>query len=70
MCIYTASKKELPYPRLAYESNCGFQLAIVEGYEFDNHKNSNDTQTFSTRTKRIAKPKGKCMKCGESIVNT
>jgi len=56
-----------PYPRLAYESECGFQLAVMEGYEFDTHKNSNATQTFSTRSNRIAEPKGNCMKCGESI---
>ncbi len=70
MCNYVKSEKALPYPRLAYKSECGFMLAVMEGFEFDSHENSNGTQRFSVRSNRVALPKGKCMKCGNIITNT
>jgi len=67
MCVYKKSSKELPFPRILYAAECGYQLAIMEGYEFNNSKNSNGTQEFSVRSSRLNLPSGKCNKCGGGI---
>ena len=67
MCIYNKANKELPYPRVAWISSCGFQLAIMEGYKHKVWKNCSGKSSFSTRTDELELPKGNCMKCGEDI---
>ena len=69
MCTYTIENNATPYPRVKYNSSCGFQLAMMEGYEFDNYKDSGGVQGFSVRSSRINFPSGNCMKCKEAIVN-
>lgn len=66
MCKYVISKREAPYPRVRYDSACGFQLVQMEGYEFETQKDSGGG-TFSIRTDKLWYPVGKCMKCGELI---
>lgn len=68
-CNYSKDdRQELPYPREAYLSDCGFILTLIEGYEFDTC-NDIGGKSFSTRSNRLALPGGKCMKCGNTITN-
>jgi hypothetical protein len=62
MCKYKKDKpqpKNLPYPRVTFTSECGFNLMLSEGYNMDWRNNG------TYRTQKI--PKGKCMKCGCEI---
>jgi len=68
-CTYRKCSNDLPYPRVKYISNCGYQLAIMEGYEFQTHKNSNGASVFSERTNNLNLPKGICQKCSLVIFN-
>lgn len=63
MAEYKIDKsKDLPYPRVAYICQCGFQMAVLEGYEWDTTQDTGGNN-FSTRSNRLALPKGVCMGC-------
>lgn len=66
MCKYTIEKDAAPYPRVKYNAECGYQLAIMEGYEFDSTKSCGGTP-FSTRSERLNLPTGNCRKCATEI---
>lgn len=62
MCKYQKSKPQpenIPYPRVQFESECGFKLVLNEGYDKDWTKH----QTYG----HPVNPKGKCMKCQSEI---
>lgn len=58
-CKYVLDEIEAPYPRVSYISECGFQLVMMEGYEYNE---------FSGRTSKFKIPSGKCLKCKKEIV--
>lgn len=51
--------KNMPYPRISYNSECGFNLVINEGYV-------TDYRDYDNLGKEI-KPKGNCLKCKKEI---
>ena len=62
MCKYKKSKpqpKNIPYPRVQFESECGFKLVLTEGYDQDWHNHKKYGQPLL--------PKGKCLKCQSEI---
>lgn len=61
MCKYQKSKpqpKNIPYPRVQFESECGLKLVLNEGYNTDWTKHHYG---------HPVNPKGKCMKCQSEI---
>ena len=67
-CEYVIEEDGAPYPRVKYNSECGFQLVVLEGYEFDSSKTSSGNESFSYRTKRVNFPSGNCGKCKNEIL--
>ena len=62
MCKYKREipqPKSMPYPRVTFVSECGFNLMLTEGYSMDWRK-------YETYGKPV-NPKGNCMKCKEEI---
>jgi len=64
-CTYTRNDKA-PYPRVAYDAECGYQFMLTEGYKFDE---------FNQRTNELVPPwgmgsTGKCSKCKRVIAST
>jgi len=57
-CKYKLANTELPFPRVGYISDCGFQLVELEGYKRDLDYGI---------TNELSLPKGNCMKCGKTI---
>ena len=61
MCKYHKSKPQpesIPYPRVQFESECGFKLVLTDGYDQDWTK-----QTYG----EPIIPKGNCLKCQSEI---
>lgn len=58
MCKYQKSLQDLPYPRVQFESECGFKLVLAEGYNQD---------WKSKDYGKIKIPQGKCLKCQSLI---
>lgn len=62
MCKYQKSKpqpKNIPYPRVQFESECGFKLVLTEGYDQDWTKHKTYGEPII--------PKGNCLKCQSEI---
>ena len=62
MCKYFKSNPQpenIPYPRVQFESECGFKLTLTQGYN-DNWK---DYDNFG----KPINPSGKCIKCKSEI---
>ena len=62
MCKYQKDQpqpKTLPYPRVSFTSECGFNLMLKEGYNMD----WRDCENYG----KPVYPKGKCMKCKNEI---
>lgn len=62
MCKYQKSKPQpesIPYPRVQFESECGFKLVLIEGYDQDWTKHKTYGEPII--------PKGRCMKCNTEI---
>ena len=55
---YTQTNDEIPYPRVKWECECGFILALMQGYNPD--YKSDDYG-------KLVHPSGKCMKCKGEI---
>ena len=56
--IYRQSDKKLPYPRVLWICDCGYQLAIMGGY---------NPNWRSDDYGKIVLPTGICTKCGKPI---
>jgi hypothetical protein len=64
MCNYKKSEhqpKNIPYPRVQFESECGFKLVLIEGYDM----NWQDHNKYAN----LILPSGKCMKCNNEITS-
>jgi hypothetical protein len=57
-CVYTLSENKAPFPRVAYNCECGFESVEMNGYIEDKHGNPSDIKRW---------PSGKCMKCQREI---
>jgi len=55
---YKQTENKLPYPRVEWKCECGFRLALMQGYNPD--WNSDDYG-------KLVHPSGKCMKCNGEI---
>tara|TARA_R110000851_G_scaffold326621_1_gene495479 strand:+ start:40 stop:249 length:210 start_codon:yes stop_codon:yes gene_type:complete len=66
MCKYTVEKDAVPYPRIKYNSECGYQLMLIEGYKCESTKDSGGG-SFLIRANELNLPSGKCRKCGVEI---
>ena len=63
-CNYKKSElqpENIPYPRVQFESECGFKLVLTDGYDM----NWKDHEKYGTPIL----PRGKCMKCNKEITN-
>lgn len=64
MCNYKKSEpqpEKMLYPRVQFESECGFKLILIEGYDMDWRDHSKYGNPIL--------PIGKCMKCNSDIIN-
>lgn len=57
-CTYTLAEKQPPYPKTSWVCDCGFQFALVQGY---------DPDWKSSNYGKLILPTGKCMKCKREI---
>jgi len=58
-CSYRMIKDSgIPFPRVLYKSDCGYELCIIEGYERDKDYGITD---------KLALPSGECRKCKKEI---